>query len=138
MHAQASASTSWHQVCLMTCVTDEVDRMAFRIFMDSNGLEWQTWDVLPKGVERRLADRRISNERVGFSERRHDERRKVAGRWSPLTSGLRDGWLCFESPAGRRRLTPIPADWEECNGDALERYCRSAMPARESSASRRG
>ena len=30
--------------------------MAYRTFVDSNGLEWQTWDVLPKGVERRIAD----------------------------------------------------------------------------------
>ena len=112
--------------------------MAFRIFIDSNGLEWQTWDVLPKGVERRLADRRISPERVGFSDRRHDERRKVAGRWMPLTSGLREGWLCFESPSERRRLTPIPTDWEDCNRVELEGYCRSAIPARASSASRRG
>ena len=111
--------------------------MAFRTFLDSNGLEWQTWDVLPKGAERRLADRRISNERVAFGDRRREDRRKVTGRWMPLTSGLRDGWLCFESLSGRRRLTPIPADWEACNVNALEGYCRSAIPVRASSGSRR-
>jgi len=65
--------------------------MAYRTFVDSNGLEWQTWDVVPKGVERRIADRRISFEKVAFGERRRANRRVVQGRWTPLTSGLRDG-----------------------------------------------
>lgn len=113
--------------------------MAYRTFIDSNGLEWQSWDVLPKGAERRLAERRVSRERVVFAERRHGDRRTVEGKWMLLTSGLRDGWLCFESAEGRRRLTPIPADWESCADGDLEAYCRSANPVRLSSpASRRG
>src|SRR5436305_8544028 len=130
---------SWHQPCsLLTIVTDEVDLMAYRTFVDSNGLEWQTWDVLPKGVERRIADRRVVFESVSFGDRRRTNRRTVQGRWMPLTSGLRDGWLCFESVQGRRRLTPIPTDWEDCSGRELEGYCRSANPVRSSSpASRR-
>jgi len=111
--------------------------MAYRTFVDSNGLEWQTWDVVPKGVERRIADRRISFEKVAFGERRRANRSVVQGRWTPLTSGLRDGWLCFESAQGRRRLTPIPNDWEDCSARELEGYCRSASPARSSSVSRR-
>jgi hypothetical protein len=111
--------------------------MAYRTFIDSSGLEWQTWDVLPKAVDRRLAERRVSSERVAFPDRRHGDRRKVDGRWTPLTSGLRDGWLCFESVAGRRRLTPIPAGWDECNVEALEIYCRSATPVRGSSSGSR-
>jgi hypothetical protein len=112
--------------------------MAYRIFTDSNGTEWQSWDVLPKGAERRLADRRHSTERVNFADRRKAERRQLQGRWTLLTSGLKDGWLCFESSAERRRLTPIPTDWEDCPLPALEGYCRSAIPVRVSSlASRR-
>ena len=112
--------------------------MAYRTFVDSNGLEWQTWDVLPRGAERRIAERRVSFESVSFPERRRGNRRTVQGRWTPLTSGLRDGWLCFESVQGRRRLLPVPADWEECSARELEGYCRSASPVRLSSlASRR-
>ena len=111
--------------------------MAYRTFIDSDGVEWQAWDVLPKGVERRMTNRRLQHEAVSFPERRSAERRKVNGRWTPLTSGLRDGWLCFDAAGVRRRLTPIPADWEECPPPALERYCRSAMPARISSPSAR-
>ena len=112
--------------------------MAYRTFTDSDGVEWQAWDVLPKAVERRFANRRVHHEVQSFPERRHDERRKVNGRWTPLTSGLRDGWLCFDAAGIRRRLTPIPADWEDCPRKALERYCRLATPVRVSSPSARG
>jgi hypothetical protein len=112
---------------------DEVDEMGYRTFFDSEGVEWQAWDVLPKAVERRIGDRRVSREDVDFDERRRAERRQVEGRWTPLTSGLRDGWLCFDASGDRRRLTPIPPDWEECPPRALEGYCRSAMPARTAS-----
>jgi hypothetical protein len=108
--------------------------MAYRTFVDSHGTEWQAWDVLPRAVERRIADRRVCRERLSFPERRRADRRQVNGRWTPLTSGLRDGWLCFEAEGTRRRLTPIPSDWEECPALALEGYCRLAVPARPSSA----
>ena len=104
--------------------------MAYRTFIDSHGVEWQTWDVLPKGVERRITDRRVCPEALSFPDRRHVDRRQVEGHWSPLTSGLRDGWLCFDAGGNRRRLTPIPPDWEECAPAALERYCGLAVPVR--------
>lgn len=108
--------------------------MAYRTFIDSSGVEWQAWDVLPKAVERRLTDRRVHRESLRFPDRRHLQRRQVEGRWTPLTSGLRDGWLCFDGDGVRRRLTPIPSDWEDCAPAVLERYCRMAAPARPSSA----
>lgn len=109
--------------------------MGYRIFVDSDGVEWQAWDVMPKAVERRFSDRRVSREAVSFAERRRAaDRRQVQGRWTPLTTGLRDGWLCFDASGRRRRLTPIPADWEDCGFDALESYCRLAIPVRVSSA----
>lgn len=111
--------------------------MAYRTFIDSDGVEWQAWDVLPKAVDRRITNRRVSRERVGFADRRRADRRQVNGRWTPLTSGLRDGWLCFDHDGSRRRLTPIPTDWEDCGPSVLERYCRSANPVRASSPSAR-
>ena len=112
--------------------------MAYRVFIDSNGVEWQAWDVLPKGVERRIGNRRVCPEPVAFDDRRRVERRQVNGRWTPLTSGLRDGWLCFDGDGTRRRLMPIPANWEFCGQPELEAYCRSAKPVRLSSVARRG
>jgi hypothetical protein len=111
--------------------------MAYRTFIDSDGVEWQAWDVLPRAVDRRIANRRVSREHVVFADRRRADRRQVDGRWTPLTSGLRDGWLCFDHDGNRRRLTPIPPDWEDCAPTVLERYCRSANPARVSSPSAR-
>ena len=46
-----------------------------------------------------------------------------------LTSGLDSGWLCFEASLQKRRLTPIPDDWERCPVARLEEYCRAARPA---------
>ena len=108
--------------------------MAYRTFLDSDGVEWHAWDVLPKAVERRVAERRIFEEVVSFPERRLADRRQTDGCGTPLTSGLREGWLCFDAGGDRRRLSPIPKDWEDCGQRALERYCRSAIPARFSSA----
>ena len=107
--------------------------MAYRTFIDSDGVEWQAWDVLPKAIERRISERRTHGERLSFPDRRRLDRRQVHGRWTPLTSGLRDGWLCFDGGGDRRRLTPIPRDWEDCEVDALERYCRLASPVRRPS-----
>ena len=111
--------------------------MAYRTFLDSDGVEWHAWDVLPKAVERRVAERRIIEEAVGFADRRHGERRQLDGSGTPLTSGIREGWLCFDAGEDRRRLSPIPQDWEDCAHRTLERYCRLAIPARFASRSGR-
>jgi hypothetical protein len=104
--------------------------MGYRIFRDSNGTEWQTWDVVPRLAERRLHDRRRERMAPPKAERRRAvDRRVLIGRRPVLSSGLDSGWLCFEAPVEKRRLTPIPADWERCATDRLEEYCREAKPA---------
>ncbi|HEX2211233.1 MAG TPA: hypothetical protein VHG93_26350 [Longimicrobium sp.] len=45
-----------------------------------------------------------------------------------MTPGLQGGWLCFENGEEKRRLSPIPEDWENARSDALEAYCRQATP----------
>jgi hypothetical protein len=53
--------------------------------------------------------------------------------WStlPLAMGvmdtLRSGWLTFESANARRRLAPIPADWESVPVARLREYCLAAQ-----------
>ena len=39
---------------------------------------------------------------------------------------LQSGWLTFECASERRRLAPIPADWEASSEVTLESYCRRA------------
>jgi hypothetical protein len=50
---------------------------------------------------------------------------------------LLNGWLCFESGDDRRRLTPVPPDWTECDESRLQLYQAVAEPARPAS-ERRG
>lgn len=44
--------------------------------------------------------------------------------------GLLGGWLCFESATEKRRLLPIPRDWETAPEERLARLCRMATPVR--------
>lgn len=105
--------------------------MGYRIFRDSSGTEWQTWDVVPRLAERRVRDRRMRALPPPREERRRAvDRRLLTGRRPMLSAGLDCGWLCFEAPVEKRRLTPIPADWMNCPSNRLEEYCREAKPAR--------
>jgi hypothetical protein len=43
-----------------------------------------------------------------------------------LSGEFESGWLTFESPAGRKRLAPVPPNWETATPDRLELMCRAA------------
>jgi hypothetical protein len=107
--------------------------MGYRSFKDSQGTEWQAWDVVPHLAERRVGERRreafVTPHFAPAADRRVTDRRVVSGRRSLLSAGLDGGWLCFEAQVEKRRLTPIPADWLKCKPEQLERYCRQAKPA---------
>ena len=110
--------------------------MGYRVFRDTQGIEWQTWDVIPHLAERRASERRraqVMAAMVAVERRRASDRRIVSGRRPLLSAGLDEGWLCFEATIGKRRLTPIPHDWLRCDDACLERYCREARPAARSS-----
>ena len=70
--------------------------MALRNFTDSQGHTWRVWNVVPQ-----------------YAAGRDEEQ---------MTPGLQGGWLCFENSGEKRRLSPIPADWENAASDALEQY----------------
>lgn len=76
--------------------------MALRNFTDSLGGTWRVWNVIPQ-----------------YAVDRDEEK---------MTPGLQGGWLCFENGEEKRRLSPIPEDWENAGSDALEAYCRQASP----------
>ncbi len=107
--------------------------MGYRSFKDAMGADWHAWDVVPQLAERRVADRRQARQSIPFRDRRHAERRIIAGRRAVMMSGLSDGWLCFEGPDEKRRLSPIPGDWVRCPETQLREYCRMARPVRRSS-----
>lgn len=45
-----------------------------------------------------------------------------------LPEAYREGWLVFESPQEKRRLAPVPSDWETMPIDALANLCEKAVP----------
>ena len=44
-----------------------------------------------------------------------------------LPEAFREGWLVFESPREKRRLAPIPANWESLSDQALATLCTRAV-----------
>jgi hypothetical protein len=59
----------------------------------------------------------------------------VPGSRSSVPESLREGWLTFESPTERRRLAPIPRNWEEASSEKLQMFCGAAEamdPSRKS------
>jgi|SRR5687767_4413628 len=103
--------------------------MAYRTFRDSAGTDWQVWDIVPHLSERRAnesTERRMLDVAIPFPNRRRESRRLTETRRNILRGTYARGWLCFEAPVGKRRLTPIPSDWTSCTDGCLERYLRSA------------
>ena len=104
--------------------------MGYRTFVDSNGSYWQVWDSQPSRAERRLrgSDRRNHKpfpwkgaERRAGQDRRQTEQRRIT-----LSAGYGRGWLTFESLEEKRRLIPIPADWENVSQAELRALCEKA------------
>ena len=110
--------------------------MGFRTFLDSSGREWTAFDVVPRAQERRQLERRaLAHLADMIDDRRDEDRRVTVGGRSSLASGVNEGWLCFERGVDRRRLTPIPENWERCSDQDLEAYCQCARPVHRAFAS---
>jgi hypothetical protein len=123
-----------------------------RSFTDGEGAQWTVWAVRPETRERRLgaerrsgrdrreeaaarlaalpAERRATSDRRAASERRLTPRSRAV-----IIPAFEQGWLCFEANRERRRLAPIPPDWEGCDLATLAAYHRRAALSRPSSRS---
>ena len=75
--------------------------------------------LLYKGPERRTGQ-----------DRRTAYLRLAAKRYA-LTPGLEQGWFVCESPRDKRRIMPIPPQWDARSDAELEQLCRSATPVRK-------
>ena len=109
--------------------------VTIRTFRDARGVEWRVYALVPRGVERRNRTdrRRKPDPDYKGPERRQQERRQRPREATGPTPqawvlpGLEGGWLVFDCGAERRRLTPVPADWETATERELDRLCASAQ-----------
>jgi hypothetical protein len=69
---------------------------------DPSGVRWDVWAVYP--------DVRPSSS-------------------TALPGTFQSGWLVFESATEKRRLSPIPNDWQSLPADELEQLCSRAETA---------
>ena len=76
-----------------------------RGFIDSTGVEWKVWEVLPSRTEN-------SSDVFSLS--------------SLQATPFANGWLCFESHDQKRRLAPIPSGWDSQEPTVLEQLCAQA------------
>jgi len=76
------------------------ERPHMRQFHDETGVEWK----------------------VSFTPRGSD----AVSRENYLPEAYRGGWLVFESANEKRRLAPVPADWEQLPTEELAALCRKA------------
>lgn len=79
--------------------------MGYREFVDDAGTLWRVWDTYPVAA---------------------NTLRSV----SPTYAG---GWLTFESDAERRRLAPIPPEWEIASRNLMRHWCARALRVRATS-----
>lgn len=102
--------------------------MSQREFIDERGVTWQVTAVYPDPPDRRNAIRRTDEEGPpDDTERRTGlDRREIP--FSYVSPGLERGWLLFTSTMDeRRRLYPIPPEWEVASLEQLRVWCRGAI-----------
>jgi hypothetical protein len=79
--------------------------MPHRSFHDDTGRAWDVWEVVSTAVERRVTQSATRPPKV--------ERRKVREARVVVPDRLQKGWLAFQCGWERRRLAPIPGDWDD-------------------------
>jgi hypothetical protein len=81
---------------------DQPEVVTHRLFDDARGVRWDVWPVHPEGRPSQL---------------------------SALPGPFQSGWLVFESIDEKRRLSPIPSNWQSLSPAELERLCERAEVA---------
>jgi hypothetical protein len=79
--------------------------MGYTEFKDGSGRSWRVWHTAPGEETHRTT----------------------------LPEDWKEGWLTFESAGEKRRLAPVPAEWESLPPERLTLLCRMAQPSLESS-----
>ncbi len=95
--------------------------VALREVLDALGVGWQIWEVIPTLAEKRAAKEAIPPEETG-------ERRRGSPGKPLITGPMATGWLAMKSASERRRLAPIPPDWDTMSDDELRELIVEADP----------
>ena len=99
--------------------------MAYREFTDQWGTQWRAWDVQPTSVERRNSKPDAGVTPVVKEDRRRRAENSGEVRLK-MRPGWEGGWLSFESAAEKRRLVPLPKDWDKASDDQLKAWLGEA------------
>jgi hypothetical protein len=83
-------------------IADQAESASHRLFDDRRGVRWDVWAVYPEARPSQA---------------------------SALPGPFQSGWLVFESASEKRRLGPIPSDWQTVAASELERLCEQAEVA---------
>ncbi|HZE08666.1 MAG TPA: hypothetical protein VE110_07890 [Gemmatimonadaceae bacterium] len=104
--------------------------MTHRQFKDRLGRLWDVWQVHPAAAERRYSQRRVKEEPVADSAERRSglDRRLESISRNPVAPEFSYGWLCFETKGEKRRLAPVPEDWDRADDETIEQWCCVAKP----------
>ena len=95
--------------------------MPHRTVRDAEGVAWEVWEVRPAWAERRVASRREEEARAKppAEHRSGRDRRQTPESRPRVGQGLESGWLVFSSAYEKRRLAPIPPEWESLADETL-------------------
>ena len=84
--------------------------MALRGFVGDDGQEWQVWDTRPAVTSPNVEPTTV----------------EVVGELPRLSKKREGGWLTFTAATNRRRLSPIPEDWETADETRLRALLAAA------------
>ena len=94
--------------------------MALREFADSLGRTWQAWDTYPGGTGAPLQKDSL------FSKYMADVPTRAGKQLGEVRTQYEAGWLTFKGAGERRRLAPIPHDWEVADEATMRTYLDAA------------
>lgn len=100
--------------------------MGYREFKDEHGVDWRAWDVVPQAAEKRTAPTPTGGVPVLPDTDRRSSRHDSNEMRLRMRPGWEKGWLSFESEAEKRRLVPLPANWEDVSIEQLREWLASA------------
>lgn len=90
--------------------------MSLRDFTDSSGRSWRVWETFPSTLPSQGAGSSAFSRFMGAQPDQEGNTSRT------VRKSYKDGWLTFTSGSERRRLAPIPSNWEQDSEARLREY----------------